>query len=88
MGEKFTGEKPYSKTVNALSDAEFNLLLSFISKRDMSQKTRDALIIRRERGYSIGMASHKAGVSRQYVSAAENKLIDMHEKIMNSYGLY
>lgn len=78
----------YSQSVQALRPNEFELLLSLFSMRDISQKTRDALKLIFDHGYTISFAAQRAGVSYRHVSAAEKKLMNAHKKIMAVYGKY
>ncbi|MGM6589821.1 hypothetical protein ABLB47_02925 [Vibrio parahaemolyticus] len=78
-------ERPFSKSVQSLRKDELELLMSMISKRDLSQKVRDAIWLMFNHGYSLGMSSRLAGVSYRHVSNAEKKLIGMHDKIIETY---
>ena len=77
--------KHYAKTVQALAPAEFETLLSLCSKRELPDATKHALRLRFEHGYTLESAGFIAGVSRQRVSVAEDKLVDMHNKILKGY---
>lgn len=81
-------ERPFSQSIQALRKEEVELLMSFISKRDMSEKVRNALWLIFEHGYSRSFASRRADVSYRHVSNAEKKLLKMHHGIMNLYGKY
>lgn len=80
--------KQFNETVQALRKEEIDLLLSLLSQREISEKTRAAIMARYEHGYSLALAGAFGGVSRQYVAKAEKKLMEMHEKIMAVYGNY
>lgn len=83
-----TPDGMYAASVQALRADELELLMSFISKRDMTDKTRDALRMMLEHGYSVTFAARRAGVSYRHVTNAERKLLDMHDAIMKQYGKY
>lgn len=67
---------------------EIQLVFSILSKRELSQKVRDALIIRYEHGCSLQAAAARAKVSRQHISNGEKRVLSIHDKIMKHYGLY
>lgn len=78
----------YSSSVQALRKDELELLLSFMSMREISQKVRDALWMIFDHGYTLSFAATRADVSYRHVSNAEKKLLSMHHKIMKLYGKY
>lgn len=77
--------KHYAKTVQSLTATEFETLISLCSFRELPEATRKALRFRHQHGYTLESAGFICGVSRQRVSAAENKLVNMHNKILKGY---
>ena len=72
-------------TITSLSMDELEMLMSFISLRDMEPKTRQAL--RDRLGNNIGLveAAARNNVNYRNVSRAENKIITMHQRIKEMY---
>lgn len=81
-------ERPFAKSIQALRKNELELLLSFKSKKEISEKTRKALWLIFDHGWSITFAARNADVSYRHVSNAEKKLLAMHHDIMKLYGKY
>ncbi len=81
-------EKPIFKSIQALRKEELELLLSLKSKKEISEKTRKALWLIFDHGWSVTLAAWRADVSYRHVSNAEKKLLAMHHDIMKLYGKY
>ena len=77
--------RPDADTVQALTIEELDMLLSFISKRDMEEKTKQALRDRLNYGMSLKEASDKNVVNYRNVSRAELKITSMHQRIKEMY---
>lgn len=78
--------RPDANTVQALTAEELDMLLSFISKRDMEEKTKQALRDRLKYGMSLKEASDKNVVNYRNVSRAELKITSMYQQIKEMYG--
>lgn len=79
------GGRAISDSIQALRKDEFELLLSLVSKREISEKVRNALWLMFNHGYEVTFASRRAEVSYRHVTNAERKLLTMHNKIMSTY---
>lgn len=77
-----------SDSIQALRPDEIELIFSIISFRDLSQKIRNALMMRYEHGYSLQATAVAANVSRRHISNGEKRVLDIHKKIMAHYGHY
>lgn len=78
----------FNQTIQSMRLDEIQLVFSILSKRDLSQKVRDALMIRYKHGDSLHSAALKAKVSRQHVSNGEKRILKIHNMIMEHYGNY
>lgn len=64
---------------------ELDMLLSFISKRDMEEKTKQSLRDRLNDDLSLKDASDRNGVNYRNASRAELKIVAMHQQIVKMY---
>lgn len=88
MSLEESGDGSFAESIQSLRKDELELLLSFMSMREISQKVRDALWLIFNHGWNLTLAAGRAGVSYRHVSNAEKKLLSMHKEIMKLYGKY
>lgn len=79
------GGRSIAGSIQVLRKDELKLLLSMLSKREISDKVRDALWLIHEHGYELTFAASRCNVSYRHISNAEKKLLKMHDGIMSTY---
>lgn len=73
--------------MNVIPEKRLNGLLSVLSNRDMPEKTKEAVKLVFNSGYSYELASLKTGVSSKRISLAVRKLNSMDVILLEAYRL-
>ncbi|MEL7382784.1 MAG: hypothetical protein AAGJ88_04235 [Pseudomonadota bacterium] len=73
--------------MNLIPTKRLNALLEILPKREMPEKTREAVKLVFDSGYSCELASLKTGVSSKRISLAVRKLNQMDAVLLAAYRL-
>ncbi|MGR5363610.1 hypothetical protein ACPV54_22300 [Vibrio mediterranei] len=73
--------------MNLIPTKRLNALLEILPKREMPEKTREAVKFVFDSGYSYELASLKTGVSSKRISLAVRKLNQMDAVLLAAYRL-
>ncbi|WP_076589680.1 hypothetical protein [Vibrio ostreicida] len=73
--------------MNLIPTKRLNALLEILPKREMPEKTREAVKLVFDSGYSYELASLKTGVSSKRISLAARKLNQMDAVLLAAYRL-
>ncbi|MFA0669536.1 hypothetical protein AB4584_09955 [Vibrio splendidus] len=73
--------------MNLIPKKRFDALLEILPKREMPEKTREAVNLVFNSGYSYELASLRTGVSSKRISLAARKLTAMDALLLQAYRL-
>ncbi|MCE7638748.1 hypothetical protein LZT07_15625 [Vibrio fluvialis] len=73
--------------INVIPSKRLNPLLDVLPLREIPEKTRLALRLVFESGYSYELASLRTGVSSKRISLAARKMMQMDAMLLDAYRL-
>ncbi|SBS65508.1 hypothetical protein [Vibrio atlanticus] len=73
--------------MNLIPKKRLDALLEILPKREMPERTREAVSLVFNSGYSYELASIKTGVSSKRISLAARKLTAMDALLLQAYRL-
>ncbi|EPZ8236027.1 hypothetical protein ACXWGC_004141 [Vibrio fluvialis] len=73
--------------INVIPSKRLNALLDVLPLREIPEKTRSALRMIFESGYSYELASLRTGVSSKRISLAVRKMMQMDAMLLDAYRL-
>lgn len=68
-------KKPYSKSIESMSEKEVRMVFSVLDMRTISQNMRKALLYKLEHGSTIDYTAFHFDVNRGALSKAEDKIV-------------